>query len=85
MSGGKQNTSNPQFEHIYAAAKAAFGGGVKQRRKAAGLSQEELALRVGAGQGYISRLEAGTLNPTLETMAELAAVLGITIGDFLNA
>lgn len=73
-----QNTSK---EQIHEAAKASFGRNVRRARQAAQLSQETLALRIGADQAYVSRIEAGHLNPTLESIAEIAHALEMTAVD----
>jgi transcriptional regulator with XRE-family HTH domain len=53
------------------------GENVRRLRIAAGLSQEDLAARIGVGQGYISGLEAGRRNPTIVTIWHVAIALGI--------
>lgn len=53
------------------------GENVKRARLAARLSQEGLAARIGVEQGYISRLEAGTRNPTIVTIWLTAEALGV--------
>jgi transcriptional regulator with XRE-family HTH domain len=45
-------------------------------RKAAGLTQRQLAAKSGVQQADISRIEAGDANPTLATIAALAYALG---------
>lgn len=47
-------------------------------RKAAGLTQEQLAERSGFSQQYISDLERGRCNPTVVTLYELAEALGVS-------
>ena len=64
-----QDTSN---DALYAAAKSTFGGNVRRVRKLQKLSQEELGLKINVDQAYISRVESGTLNPTIESIAEIA-------------
>ena len=54
------------------------GENVRKHRLQTGLSQDELAARMQVEQGYISRLEAGSRNPTIATIAEAAGVLGIS-------
>ncbi|MBQ6063679.1 MAG: helix-turn-helix transcriptional regulator [Prevotella sp.] len=48
-------------------------------RKNAGLTQQELADRIGADKGYISRLERGLTIPTVSTLYQLATAMGLTI------
>ena len=47
-------------------------------RIAAGLTQAELAAKVGTTQSAIARLERGAVTPTIQTLCRLADVLGIT-------
>jgi transcriptional regulator with XRE-family HTH domain len=54
----------------------AFGKVLRERRKAAGLSQERLALDAGLERVFISLLERGHRQPSLHTMLKLAGVLG---------
>jgi len=58
----------PQFEF----RKAIIGA-----RLAAGLTQKELAEKMGTTQSAIARLESGSQMPTLDTLHRLATVLGI--------
>lgn len=47
-----------------------------EAREAAGISQSELARRMGKTQSVIARLESGEHSPKLETMADAARALG---------
>jgi Predicted transcriptional regulator with C-terminal CBS domains len=49
---------------------------VARARRAAGLSQRELAERAGVNQAMVSRLEAGSRLPRLETLLALAEATG---------
>ena len=53
---------------------------VREARKRAGLSQAELARRVGTTQSVISRLERGTTAPSLQTISELVRACGFELG-----
>jgi transcriptional regulator with XRE-family HTH domain len=53
------------------------GENVRRCREAAGISQEELAARMGVEQGYVSRLERGGKNPTIVTIWHAAEALGV--------
>lgn len=48
-------------------------------RKNAGLTQQELAERIGANKGYISRLERGLTIPTVSTLYRIASAMGLTV------
>lgn len=51
-------------------------------RMKSGITQKELAKRVGTKQSAIARFEAGNVNPSLEFLEKMAQVMGyrITIG-----
>lgn len=57
---------------------------VRALRQEAGLSQAELADRVGVSQTWISRLELGQGNPTLSTLNRLAEAFDVRIADLLE-
>jgi transcriptional regulator with XRE-family HTH domain len=54
-----------------------FGAAVRQRRIAAGLSQETLAERAGLHPTYVSMVERGVRNPTLDVAARIAKALKV--------
>ncbi len=41
-----------------------------------GMTQKELALKIGTKQSAIARLEGGNINPTLDFLEKIAVVLG---------
>ncbi|MEC9245311.1 MAG: helix-turn-helix transcriptional regulator [Pseudomonadota bacterium] len=47
-------------------------------RREKGLTQEEVELRSGFSQQYISSLERGRRNPTIITLYELAQAIGVS-------
>lgn len=57
---------------------------VKRIRLAKGLTQEQLAVRSGFSQQYISGLERGQRNPTIVSIYELAQALGVHYLDLLR-
>ena len=61
------------------AAIDAFALSLQRRRRAQGLSQEELAHRAGLSTSYISLLETRRRQPTLSVMVGLARELGISL------
>lgn len=44
-----------------------------------GLTQKELALKVGTKQSAIARLESGTANPTINFLEKIASAIGTTL------
>ncbi len=56
-----------------------FGKTIKEARIEKGLSQNELALKVGMKQPDISRIEEGRKNITLETLSRLCKILEVEI------
>ncbi len=54
------------------------GRNVKRFRQREGLTQEQFAEVSGFSQQYISSLERGRRNPTVVTLYELAAALGVS-------
>ena len=52
------------------------GPKLADRRKALGLTQQELAEKTGIDQAVISRIESGRANPTLGTLDALAEGVG---------
>lgn len=64
--------------------KILFGEFVRKKRIEKGLSQSDLAARMGNNYQNISRLERGETSPTLEWCYKLAAALEIEIAEFLK-
>ena len=57
----------------------AVGEAIKRLRHARGLSQSELARRSGLTQATVSRIESGTRRGDIETLALVAAGLGLAL------
>jgi ribosome-binding protein aMBF1 (putative translation factor) len=70
-----------EYERAYAAAALAseVGDRVREAREAAGLSQRELARRMGTSQAAVDRLEAGGVGATLTTLQRVASALGLEV------
>lgn len=60
-----------------------FAAWLRERRQAAGLSQEELAEKAGLHRTYVSQLERGLKSPTLDVLADLAAAFEMNLKAFL--
>lgn len=55
---------------------------MRELRKRAGRSQEEVAEALDYGLSTVSAWERGSREPRLRALAELARFLGCTVGDF---
>lgn len=64
--------------------KALLGGAMKAQRASLGISQEELAYRAGLHRTYISDLERGARNPSLESVEKLAQALEVSVAFLLS-
>ena len=56
-----------------------FGIAVRKQRMAGGLSQENLAERARLHPTYVSMVERGVRNPTLDVAARLAKALKVSL------
>ena len=61
-----------------------FGELVRRLRQERGYSQEEFSFRVGLHQTYISSVERGERNVTIQTADRIAKALGTTLADLFG-
>lgn len=59
------------------------GQNVRRLRMAAGLTQADLAVKMGVDRAYISGLELGERNPTVVTLWHVAQALSVKVGLLL--
>ncbi len=73
----KQVLSNPKLKAEYDKLQPEFEliNALIEARKGKGLTQTQLAQKIGTKQAVISRLEIGQANPTLEFLKKLALAL----------
>jgi len=64
--------------------KKQFGNMLKRFRLRKKLTQEKLAEMTGLSNVYISGIERGKHNPSLDTIHSLAVALGIEAGELLG-
>ncbi|MDR8398451.1 helix-turn-helix domain-containing protein [Paraburkholderia sp. USG1] len=62
----------------------AIGKAIARRRKALGLTQEQLSEAAGLAQASLSHIERGVTSPSIERMAQLAGILECRLSDFLG-
>lgn len=69
---------------LYMEIREIFARNMKARRKALGLSQEELAHRAGLDRTYISSLERCKYGVTIDALSDIAAQLHVTPSELLS-
>lgn len=76
-----EQLKNPNIKKEYDALEPEFSiiQAMLDARKAAGLTQKDLAERTGIAQADISRLENGSANPSLRTLQRLAEGMGMRL------
>ena len=74
----KKWLKDPKYRREYDALEEEFeiAKAITAARAHAGLTQEELASRMGTSQSAIARLESGRSKPSTATLAKLAAATG---------
>ncbi|HQC98757.1 MAG TPA: helix-turn-helix transcriptional regulator [Aquabacterium sp.] len=61
-----------------------FGSCVREIRTQQGLSQVEFGERCGFYQTYLSRIETGKANPTLNAIEVIANALGLSVFELFD-
>jgi transcriptional regulator with XRE-family HTH domain len=56
-----------------------IGANIRKLRTAKGLSQEELAFQAGVDRSYLSEVESGYKNLSVNVLDQIAAALGVDI------
>ena len=64
--------------------KTLLGMAIKTQRASLGISQEELAHRAGLHRTYVSDLERGARNPSIESIEKLAGALQVSVSDLFE-
>lgn len=74
----KRLMGNPEFRAEYEKADAEFSliEELIRARSEAGLSQAELAKRIGTSQSAVARLEGGGVSPSISTLRRYAEATG---------
>ena len=78
----KDKAVKKEYERLssrYAAISELISARIKK-----GITQKELALKVGTKQSAIARLEAGNTNPSLEFLQKIAQVMGYKLTVHLS-
>lgn len=60
------------------------GRNVRKLRVQQGFTQERLAVRVSLSSDYVSRLELGKENPTVDVLHRISSALGVGIASLFD-
>ncbi|WP_298961076.1 helix-turn-helix transcriptional regulator [uncultured Methylobacterium sp.] len=63
--------------------RARIAWNLRRLRGARGLAQEALAVDAGVAAPYLSSIERGLANPTIDVLDRLAVVLRVDVAEFL--
>jgi transcriptional regulator with XRE-family HTH domain len=61
-----------------------LGDGIRKHRKAAGLTQEKLAERIGINSVYMGQIERGYKVPTVDVLLRVARAMKVNIRDIFS-
>lgn len=64
--------------------KELLGARIKELRKVCGLSQEQLAEKIGVEPRHMSRIEVGKNYPTIDRLEKIAEALNVPLMDFFD-
>lgn len=75
----KKSKENQESEN----GKIKFGKAVRRRRRELEMTQEQLSEKADLARTYISNLERGRINPSLETMIKISEALDVAVWALL--
>jgi transcriptional regulator with XRE-family HTH domain len=61
-----------------------FARNLRRARRLKDLTQESLALDAGVPRGYLSRVERGTINISIDNAEALALAIGVPLRDLVD-
>lgn len=61
-----------------------IGKKIKQLRKQAKMSQEDLAFEAKVDYSYLNQIESGKKNPSVKRISDIAKALSVKISDIFN-
>jgi transcriptional regulator with XRE-family HTH domain len=72
----------PPFTRKYVNRQVGLAATVAEKLKASGMTQRELADKLGKKESFISRVLSGDANPTLKTISAFEVALGVDVISF---
>jgi transcriptional regulator with XRE-family HTH domain len=76
---GMKKPNQPQLS-----ARKVFGRNLRRARRLKEVTQEELALRADLSRTYVSEVERGARNISIDNMSLLAQALDVTLRDLVD-
>ena len=61
-----------------------LGKNLKRIRIAKGISQGKIARILKVGRSFITNIENGKTNPTLDTISKIAKAIGVSVGELMK-
>ncbi len=61
-----------------------IGGRIQRARRQRGMTQEQMAERIGVSVGYVSQIERGYSKVSLDRLSEIAVELGCDMGELVS-
>jgi len=61
-----------------------LGKNLKRIRTAKGISQGKIARILKVGRSFITNIENGKTNPTLDTIAKIAKAIDVSVGELMK-
>ena len=61
-----------------------LGKNLKQIRTKKNISQGKIARTLKVGRSFITNIENGKTNPTLDTIAKIAKAIGVSVGELMK-
>ena len=61
-----------------------LGKNLKRIRTAKGISQGEISRKLEVDKSFVSNIENGKTNPTLDTIAKIAKAIGVSVGELMK-
>jgi transcriptional regulator with XRE-family HTH domain len=65
--------------------KTGLGAAIRRERSMLGISQGELAERAGLHRTYVSDLERGSRNPSIDSIEKLAHALHVSVAELFES
>jgi len=79
-----KSTYNSVMKDIKRNTRNVLGERIRELRKSAGITQEELGEKAELSYKFIGELERGQVNVSLDSIARIAEALGVKIGDLFS-